>query len=368
MSRTNKSPTNFSTSIFSQPIYQNMIYRIPNFITARSKFFKFDLMGKTKQQATQNNIPYLHDLLSFYRHINARPPLNKDFDIREIDPEVLKSYDYVAKPFRHSFYCIVLFLQGDITLNTGFWKTRLKKQALYFKTPCQVVSWAKPERRLKEYFIVFTENFMSNYKALADIVFELPFFQLEKTIPFELEPDEVELLTNLYNQILKEYRSANADKFDLIASYTYTLLLHIRRMYDKYVESDKELTAHIHQHDHSLVEEFRVLIRRNILSGNMDNSNRTVKYFASQLATHPNHLNAVVKRKTQETAIAFIHEQLILEAKSLLNQTELSVKEIAFKLGFREPSHFNHFFRKHMHTTPVLYRKEKQLSFSHHSL
>src|SRR4030095_7932739 len=325
-------------------------------------------MRRVKQQTTKENIPYLSDLVSFYKHVQARPPLDKDFDIREIDPEVLKSYDYIAKPFRHSFYCITLFLRGDITLSTGFWKTRLKKPALYFKTPCQVVSWKKPERWLKEYFIVFTENFMLNYKALADIVFELPFFQLEKAIPFELEPDDVELLTNLYNQILKEYRSANADKFDLIASNTHTLLLHVRRMYDKYVESDKALTSHIHQYDHSMVEEFRTLIRRNILSGNKENGGRSVRYFASQLSTHPNHLNAVVKRLTKKTAIAFIHEQLVHEAKSLLNQTELSIKEIAFRLGFDEPSNFNHFFKKQTHTTPVLYRKEKQLSFSYNSL
>jgi AraC family transcriptional activator of pobA len=324
-------------------------------------------MRRIKQQSNGQDIPYFSDLVSFYKHVNGRPPLHKDFDIREIDPEVLKAYDYVAKPFRHSFYCIALFLQGDITLNTGFWKTRLKKPALYFKTPCQVVSWTKPERWLKEYFIVFTENFILNYKALADIIFELPFFQLEKAIPFELEPDEVELLTDLYNLILKEYRSDNADKFDLVASYTHTLLIHVRRMYHKYAETDKALTERIHQHDRSLVEEFRTLIRKNIQSGNTDNGNRTVRHFASQLATHPNHLNAVVKRLTKKTAVAFVHEQLVHEAKSLLNQTELSVKEIAFRLGFNEPSNFNHFFKKQMHTTPVLYRKEK-LSFSHNSL
>src|ERR1700754_3940426 len=309
-------------------------------------------MKQTKTKSKEKDIPYFTDLVSFYKHVNARPPLHKDFDIRQIDPEVLKGFDYVAKPFRHSFYCIALFQQGDITLNTGFWKTRLKKPALYFKTPCQVVSWAKPERWLKEYFIVFTENFILNYKALADIIFELPFFKLEKAIPFELEPEEVELLTDMYHRIFKEYRSENTDRFDLIASYTHALLIHIRRMYYKYAENDATLPAQIHQHDHSLVEEFRVLIQKNILSGNGENRNRTVKYFASQLATHPNHLNAVVKRMMKKTAIVFIHEQLVHEAKSLLNQTELSIKEISFRLGFNEPSHFNHFFKKQMHTTP----------------
>ena len=75
------------------------------------------------------SIPYFNDIVSFYKHVNARPPLHNDFDIREIDPQVLKGYDFAARPFRHSFYCVVLFLQGDISLNTGFWKTRLKKPA-----------------------------------------------------------------------------------------------------------------------------------------------------------------------------------------------------------------------------------------------
>ena len=81
-------------------------------------------------------------------------------------------------------------------------------------------------------------------------------------------------------------------------------------------------------------EEFRRLIREDILSGEIDKRKTTVKYFAGKMSTHPNHLNAVIKRRLKKTAIAFIHEQIVHESKSLLNQTELSVKEIAFRLGF----------------------------------
>ena len=313
------------------------------------------------QPSTTENIPYLRDLANFYKHIKARPPLHNDFDIREIDPNVLKGYDYVAKPFRHSFYCITLFLQGDITLNAGFWKTRIKKPALYFKTPCQIVSWQKPERWLQEYFIVFTEKFLADHKFLADIVFDLPFFRLEKAIPFELEPTEVEMLTGIYKQILREYQSDNRDRFSLIASYVQTLLLHVRRFYYKYTEVDASLISHVHKHEHVLVERFRSLIRTKIADGETENSHLTIKYFAGQLSVHPNHLNAVVKRQSQKTAIAFLHEQILNEAQSLLNQTKLTIKEIAFKLGFTDTPHFNNFFKKRTGGTPAAYRRAKSL-------
>ena len=164
-------------------------------------------------------------------------------------------------------HSVILFIvlhfsyKGDITLNTGFWKTRLKKPALYFKTPCQVVSWTKPERWLKEYFIVFTKISCSTTRHLQTLSLNC-LFKLEKAIPFELEPDEIELLNRFVYPDIKGIQSDNSDKFELIASYTHTLLIHIRRMYIKYAEIDTALTAHIHQHDHSLVEEFRVLIRK----------------------------------------------------------------------------------------------------------
>ena len=317
-------------------------------------------MNKTKPLSTQQDIPYFTELASFYNHVKARPPLNKDFDIRKIDPEVLKAYDYVAKPFRHSFYCIALFLQGNITLNTGFWKSKLNKPCLYLKTPCQVVSWEKPPQWLDEYFIVFTENFIQRYKTLADIIFELPFFRLEKAIPFEIEPDELKMLKNFYEQILKEYQSDNPDKFDLIASYTHSLLIHVRRLYNKYVETDEALTSHIRDNERMLVEKFRSLIRKKIATGETSGQHLTVRHAAGLLSTHPNHLNAVVKRQKQKTAIAFLHEQIFYESLSLLGQTELNLKEISFRLGFADTSHFNHFFKKQSGKTPAAHRKEKR--------
>ena len=69
-------------------------------------------MHKKKKDLVEKTIPQFDDLFSFYKHINASPPLNKDFDIREINPEIIRNFDFVAKPFRHSFYCITLYLEG----------------------------------------------------------------------------------------------------------------------------------------------------------------------------------------------------------------------------------------------------------------
>ncbi|MBP9545029.1 MAG: helix-turn-helix domain-containing protein, partial [Alistipes sp.] len=49
-----------------------------------------------------------------------------------------------------------------------------------------------------------------------------------------------------------------------------------------------------------------------------------------------------------------------LRAKELLDTTELTVAEIAYRLRFETPSHFSTFFRKREGVPPQQYRRERR--------
>ncbi|AYB34834.1 helix-turn-helix domain-containing protein [Chryseolinea soli] len=315
-------------------------------------------MASKNKVSSQAHIPLLENLVDFYKFVGAAPPLSKDFDLREVDTQLMNLFDSVVEPFRHRFYCVSLYLEGGGIMNTGFWKTTLSKPALYFKTPNTILSWVIPEGTRKEYYILFTEAFLIKHKALAELVFDLPFFQLEKAIPFEIEPEDAEFLAGIYKTIQKEYHSDNIDKFEFISGYTYLLLLNVRRLYFKFAEREQELVLELKSGDDALVNKFQSFIKQYLPDPAVNEQARTVNFYASLLNVHPYHLNAVVKRVTKETAISFIHRHIINEAKSLLIQTNLSIKEITFKLGFNEPAHFNNFFKKQLQVTPAIYRTQ----------
>ena len=107
----------------------------------------------------------------------------------------------------------------------------------------------------------------------------------------------------------------------------------------------------------SLTERFKAAIKENLASADVADEARSVQFYAGILLVHPNYLNAVVKQSTGKPAIRHIHQQVIDEAKSLLTQTGLSVKEISYRLAFREPAHFHTFFRKNTNQTPNGYRR-----------
>jgi AraC-like DNA-binding protein len=81
-----------------------------------------------------------------------------------------------------------------------------------------------------------------------------------------------------------------------------------------------------------------------------------VRFYAAALHVHPNHLNALVKKETGQTAKQIITGRILTEAKLLLMSTSLSVKEIAYALGFEDPNYFTSFFKAGQHTTPGQYR------------
>ena len=97
------------------------------------------------------------------------------------------------------------------------------------------------------------------------------------------------------------------------------------------------------------------------LLGRPDNTNRSVRAFAEQLRVSPKYLSAVCKAKSGSTAMDLITEATVRNIRYYLSQTELSVKEIAFKLHFPDVSFFCKYTKKHLGKSPLEFRSESYI-------
>ena len=64
---------------------------------------------------------------------------------------------------------------------------------------------------------------------------------------------------------------------------------------------------------------------------------------------------------------AIIHERLVREACTRLQQLDLPVEQIGYGLGFRDPAYFNRFFRKYRGASPGNYRRQIRLEHARSS-
>lgn len=82
-----------------------------------------------------------------------------------------------------------------------------------------------------------------------------------------------------------------------------------------------------------------------------------IQDFAALMYIHPTHLSNTIKEITGKAPCDICNEKTIEIAQKLLNDKNLTIASVAFKLTF-EPSNFTKYFKKHTGKTPTEYRKE----------
>lgn len=100
----------------------------------------------------------------------------------------------------------------------------------------------------------------------------------------------------------------------------------------------------------SIFRSFAHLLRENP-------SGRSVQFYAEQLHISPKYFNTICKQVTGKTASTIINEELVNQAKIMLNDPDLSIKQIASTLGFSNQSHFGTFIHRNTGLSPQALRK-----------
>jgi AraC family transcriptional activator of pobA len=103
-----------------------------------------------------------------------------------------------------------------------------------------------------------------------------------------------------------------------------------------------------------VVQRFQGLVERDFAR------RHRVSDYASALGLTPGHLNALCRTQLRQTASACIHGRQVLEAKRLLLYSDLTVAEVADRLGFGDPAYFSRFFRREAGSAPAAYRAQKR--------
>lgn len=90
--------------------------------------------------------------------------------------------------------------------------------------------------------------------------------------------------------------------------------------------------------------------------GRKDPLPRNVKTYADYLCITPNHLSAVIREQSGRSVMDWLNAHCVLRAQVLLRHTNLSIYEIADRLGFQSSTFFTRFFHRETGVTPKEYR------------
>ena len=199
-------------------------------------------------------------------------------------------------------------------------------------------------------FCIFKDAFFSEH--IRGSLKDLPRFAQGGKTAYMLDKKQDKHVTAIFEKMLEEINSDYRFKFDLVRNYIMEMVHYALKM---------EPADNLYEHADAnarITAVFSELLERQfpIESPSQQFSLRSAKDFAKQLNVHINHLNRAIRNTTGKTTTTHIFERLVSEAKALLKHTDWNISEISYSLGFEEPVHFNHFFKKLTSTTPSAFR------------
>ncbi|WP_343667882.1 AraC family transcriptional regulator [Chitinophaga sp.] len=275
-----------------------------------------------------------------------------DFTIHNIR-DIHSVLPYTSIVYRVNFFSFVFVKNGKGRYTTDDQVYATQPGTIYFTNPGHFKSFEWLE--LDEvYLITLSESFLKE-NVHANIFEEFPFLLAETVPPRVLPPEEFAVFEQLYLLIEKEYESTSTYRNKVIGNLFVVLLLKIKEFFWKDYNPIYEGNR-----SSQIVKTFRRALEkhyRDMSRGVTDKPFRVQEYAASQ-GLHPNYLSNVIKTKTGKSISTWVSEKTIAEAKALLQNSDLSIKEIAYLLGFGESTHFSNYFKKHTQQSPVIYRKE----------
>lgn len=84
---------------------------------------------------------------------------------------------------------------------------------------------------------------------------------------------------------------------------------------------------------------------------------RSVEFYAEQLCITPQYLSRISREVSGKNASDWINEFVILEIKTLLKYTNLTINEVSLELNFPDQSSLGKYFRKHVGMSPRQFSK-----------
>jgi AraC-like DNA-binding protein len=254
--------------------------------------------------------------------------------------------------FQYGLYCIYLkdVKCGDIRYGRDYYD--YQAGTLVFFAPGQVSDIENPHIAYQPmgYGLIFHPD-MLHGTVLAKTISDYNFFSYNTKEALHISDDERQMVLDLFSKIEMELKQP-IDKHSkkLIAATIELFLNYCERFYDRQFITRDTVNK-------GILEKFEDLLNAYFLSDKPQTIGLpSVAYCADALHLTANYFGDLIKKETGQSAKEYILNKTIDRAKSNVMESDKTVNEIAYALGFKYPQHFTRLFKQRVGQTPNEYR------------
>ena len=277
-------------------------------------------------------------------HLHKGDYSKLQLEVQDAMPYCQKNVQHCFKPHRHSFYQIIWFKKAGKHF-VDYQEYQHEANSIYFLNIGQVHYFCKASDN-QGLLIHFNDIFLTQQENDAAHYLEYNLFN-ELGRPFvALGAAALSDFKYLAEKLRFEIEEKASNYGQQLYHYLQILLLQIERQ-------RKNAAGKTSPDQH-----FTKAMRFKKMIESTKDQFYSVAHFSQQLGISPKTLTTISKKYFKRTPARMIHEHKILEAKRLLSNAKLSIKEIAYELGFKQATYFTKYFKKYTHLTPKQFREQ----------
>lgn len=255
-------------------------------------------------------------------------------------------------PSRLNALIIGVGTEGETSLTSNLQEFRLKKDSLFIFSPKHILQ-VQSNNRFKAHLIVIAPDFLKRINI--DTKRMMPLFLQFGSLPcMDLTQAESQSLRSFISMVEQELKGSETDfSSEIIGGLIAATIYKVGDILTHYLTEHPEVDSPIHNRAEEYFRQFTELL------GEHYKHERSVGFYARQLCITPKYLTTLIKRISGKSVSEWIDNYVILEAKTLLKYSNMSVQEIAYYLNFPNQSFFGSYFKRNAGMSPSQYKAKK---------
>uniref|UniRef100_UPI004055F487 helix-turn-helix domain-containing protein n=1 Tax=Alistipes sp. TaxID=1872444 RepID=UPI004055F487 len=269
--------------------------------------------------------------------------LSDDFVISTINSQ--HDYTVMQRPISVDGFLAIIVMSGEATVKVNLSEYELRPNDIAIFSPDSIIDLVRCSDAAAAYVLAFSKAFVNEVQV--DLATSLPvYMRFGKEPILHVTSRDIQEIRQVF-QLIKTLVRSDKERYrhEMIRSLFTTAF---------YIITDLNQREQPHCRNRGrgevIFEEFTTLLQQ------YNKQERNVSFYAKKMGITPKYLSSIVKDVSGKTAARWIDESVILEAKSLLKYSGLSIQEIAYQLNFSTQSFFGKYFKQHTGTSPSRFK------------
>lgn len=249
------------------------------------------------------------------------------------------------EPFKIDMTMAIIYERGHADLKINMREYHVEAPSALLVLNDQIYQPMRHSNDLKSKVILMSRSFSDSLFTNSGEILPLKSSVLKNPV-MRIENEE-----NVFEQffnLLKNITASPRQEFKLEAARHLTLSMFYGYSHLKHEVNELEPAS---TRQEEILTQFTELLDK------YHKEKREIAFYAEKMFMTPKYLSQVIKDYTNKTALDFIEEYVISEAKSMLLSTSLSIQQISDELNFPSQSVFGKYFKRITKMSPSEYRK-----------